>query len=272
MKKRTKWILFLLLFSSVSGFALDNYPAGARSLGLSHAFVSFSDTWSTFHNQAGLSGVSDISAGFFYESKFNIDELSLAAGSVVLPVKAGTFGASFFQFGKGSFKEQKLGLAFAKRLSSSFHAGIQLDYFSQTFPENERAKGFATIEGGVIWSPVERLFLGSHFFNPVSAGIETNFGKIKMPAIFRIGGHYKFNEMVLATFEMQKTSKTSALLKTGIEFLPVENLAIRFGVAGKPINYTAGIGYKTKNISGDIGFSYHGNLGVTPSISVQFSL
>lgn len=265
-------MILLLLFSSVSSFALDNYPVGARSLGLSHAFVSFSDTWSTFHNQAGLAGVSGISAGFFYESKFNVDELSLVAGSLALPSKTGTFGISFFQFGKGAFKEQKLGFAFSKQLSVNFSAGIQLDYFSQTFPENEHAKGFATFEGGIIWSPAEQLHLGAHLFNPVAAGIETPYGKQKMPAIYRIGGHYAFDEMVLATVEMQKTGQNKALIKTGIEFLPVKNLALRFGVAGKPINYTAGIGYKTGKLSADIGFSYHGNLGVTPSVSVQFEL
>ena len=183
MKPKTKCILLLMLLVSANSFALDNHRIGARALSLSHAFVSFSDTWSTFHNQAGLAGMTGVSAGFFYESRFNIDELSLVAGSVVIPVKAGTFGAGFFQFGKGTFKEHKFGLAFAKK---------------------------------------------------------------------------------------QNNSRT--LLKTGIEFQPVENLALRFGVAGKPINYTAGIGYKTGKLSADIGFGYHGNLGITPSVSVQFEL
>ncbi|MFW6309850.1 MAG: hypothetical protein ACOC1D_02000 [Prolixibacteraceae bacterium] len=272
MKKRTKCLFILLLINSVNSFALDNYPVGARSLGLSHAFVSFSDSWSTFHNQAGLAGVSGVSAGFFYESKFNIDELSLVAGSVVLPVKAGTFGISFFQFGKGTFKEHKFALAFAKKLSTSLSAGVQLDYFSQTFPENARANGFATFESGIIWSPTDKLFIGGHIFNPISAGIETPSGKQKMPFVFRTGGHYQFDEMVLTTIEAEKSSNHPVLLKAGIEFQPVENLALRFGVAGKSINYTAGIGYRTGKLSTDIGFSYHGNLGVTPSISVQFKL
>ena len=272
MRKRIGWIILFLLLSSTGSFALDNYPAGARSLGLSNAFVSFSDTWSTFHNQAGLAGFSVFSAGFYYESRFNVDELSLVAGSLILPSKSGTFGVSFFQFGKGSFKEHKIGFAFAKQLAQNLNAGIQMDYFSQRFPENERAKDFVTFEGGIIWSPLERLFLGGHIFNPVSGGIETPFGKQKMPLIFRTGAHYQFDKTVLTTVEIQKNSNVPLLLKTGIEFCPVENLALRFGVSGKPINYTAGIGYKTGKLSADIGFSYHGNLGISPSISVQFQL
>lgn len=79
-------------------FPIENHPAGARALGLSNAFVSFTDTWSTFHNHAGLAGLTVISAGVFYESQFQIDELSLVAGSLILPASAGNFGISFFQF------------------------------------------------------------------------------------------------------------------------------------------------------------------------------
>ncbi|NQU53789.1 MAG: hypothetical protein HQ522_14765 [Bacteroidetes bacterium] len=267
---------FLTLLICILGFqylvALENHPAGARSLALSNAFVSISDVWSTFHNQAGLTGIEYFSAGVFYESRFMIDELSHSAGSFILPVNAGTFGFSFSQFGQGSFKENKLGLAFAKQLSEKFHAGIQLDYFLQRFPENSSAFGFATFEAGIIYSPNKKLFLGAHVFNPISNGIETLEGKQKMPAIFRFGGHYNFDEMVLLTVEIQKDYEHPFLLKTGIEFSPVENLALRFGVSGKPVNYTAGLGYTFGKITTDIGFGYHGNLGLTPSISMQFRL
>lgn len=266
-------LTFLLIFYGFSKLtAIENYPSGARSLALSHAFVSISDTWSTFHNQAGLANFETISIGFFYESIFNLDELSLAAGSFILPVKSGTFGLSFFQFGKGTFKENKIGLAFAKQLSDKLSAAIQLDYLSQILPENERSKGFATFECGFIYSPTKDLYLGAHVFNPILSGIETPYGKQKMPAVFRIGGHYQFDETVLITVETQKDTNNPFIIKTGIEFSPAQNLALRFGVSGKPVNYTAGIGYRIGKISTDIGFGYHGNLGFTPSVSIQYHL
>ena len=270
--KRPLLTFLLFIFGLSKLFALENHPTGARSLALSNAFVSISDTWSTFHNQAGLALFKQFSAGVYYESKFAIEELSLTASSLILPVNAGTFGFSFSQFGKGSFKENKVGLAFAKSLSEKIHAGIQLDYFSQRFPENSNAFGFATFETGIIYSPNKKLFLGAHIFNPISGGIETNEGKQKMSAIFRVGGHYQFDEMILISVETQKEAETPFLIKTGIEFYPVQNLAFRFGVSGKPVNYTTGLGYGFRKVTTDIGFSYHGNLGLTPSISVQFKL
>ncbi len=270
--KKISCIALLIFVNSVYSFAAENHLAGSRALALSNAVVSFSDTWSTFHNQAGLAELNYFSAGFYYESKFNIDELSLVSGSLVLPVSTGTFGISLSQFGKAMYKEQKAGLGFAKKLTSTLNAGIQLDYISQTFPENEHAYGFATFEGGIIWSPVKNLFLGSHVFNPVSGGIETPAGKQKTFAVYQIGGHYKFSEMALITAGVQKESNFPVKLKSGIEFLPVKNFALRFGVSGKPFSSTAGIGYTIGKLSADIGFSYYGNLGVSPSVSIQFVL
>lgn len=263
-------VIYLIGFSTL--IAQENHPTGARSLALSHAYVSISDSWSTFHNQAGLAELNRISTSIFYESKFQIEELSLSAVSLVLPIQSGTFGISFSQFGKGNFKENKFGLAYAKKLSEKLQVGIQLDYFSKRFPENSNRFGFATFEAGLIYSPDKKLFLGAHIFNPISNGIKTSFGKQKSPFIFRLGGHIQFSKMVMAIFETQKNMDYPVLIKSGIEFSPVNNLALRFGVSGRPINYTFGLAYKFRNISTDFGFSYHGNLGFTPAVSIQFEL
>ncbi len=263
-------IFALLLFNNLN--ALENYPAGARSAALSHASVSFSDVWGTFHNQAGIAGFEKFATGVFYESKFGVDLLSLSAASLILPVGSGSFSFSYFQFGTGYFRENKFAIAYARQLSQKISAGVQLDYFAMVLPENARAKGFPTFEGGILYKPSDKLHLGAHLFNPVRAGMGTPSGKSEMPLILRAGGHYFFSDMVMAAFEMQKDNQNPMLLKTGIEFLPVEKFVIRAGVSGRPFKYTAGIGYKTDGVTADIGFGYHGNLGITPSVSIQINM
>jgi hypothetical protein len=189
-----------------------------------------------------------------------------------MPVKSGTFGLSFSQFGKQTYKEHKVGLAFAKSLTKKINAAIQLDYFSERFPENERAAGFATFEAGIVYAATDELFFGAHIFNPIQGGIKTAEGVQKMPAVFRIGGHYQFPKMVLLIFETGKNFEHPLLFKSGLEFSPLKKMALRFGVSGKPVSYTLGIGYQTGKITTDIGFGYHGNLGLTPSFSIQFNL
>jgi hypothetical protein len=106
----------------------------------------------------------------------------------------------------------------------------------------------------------------------VLSTIKSPSGNLKIPLIIRVGGHYVFSESALITFEGLKNSESSILWKSGIEFLPVKNLALRVGISGRPVKFTSGIGYSFGKIRTDIGFSYHGNLGITPSVSLQFEL
>lgn len=271
MRKTLQILLFLCLVVPRL-FAADNYRAGARSVALSNAFVSISDPWSTFHNQATLANLSNFSAGVFYESKFMLDELSLAAGTVVLPTPNSTLGFSFYQFGKGTFKESKIGLAYSKRLSEKLNAALQFDYFYYRFPENEKGKGFPTFETGITYQTTPQLTLGLHVFNPVKNGMKTYFGKEQMPVTFRFGGHYLFSDMVLFALEIQKESDLKPLAKCGLEFLPLKNLVLRFGVSGRPAQISAGLGYSFARITTNIAFSYHGNLGFSPSVSINYQL
>lgn len=262
----------LLIFVAAKLTAVEKHPSGARALALSNAVVSIPDVWATFHNQATLATLNTISAGVFYESKFMVDELSHTAGTLVLPVMPGTFGISFAQFGKETFKEHQIGISFARMLGEKLAASVQFDYFSAHFPENDRARGFSTFETGILFLVSEKINLAAHIFNPVQAGIKTDYGIRETPAVIRVGGHYKFPSFILIAAEAEQHFNGQILLKSGIEFMPANNLFLRFGVSGKPVNYTAGIGYRVGKIVTDIGFGYHGNLGVSPAISIQFEL
>ncbi|HYQ56151.1 MAG TPA: hypothetical protein VEP89_02310 [Draconibacterium sp.] len=268
---RRPFYILLGAFTTIATLASSqNYIGGARSVALSNAVVSISDVWSTFHNQATLAQLNTISAGVYYESKYGIDEFALAATSVVFPSTAGTFGLSFYQFGKGTFKEHKIGFAYAKQLSERFNAALQFDYLTQRMPENADAFSFVTFEVGATYQLTEQITLGAHTFNPVKNGYNYPEEKIKLPAVYRLGAHYTFDEYVLISLETQKESERDVVVRSGLEFMPLRNLALRFGISGRPVQYTAGLGYSFKNISTDIAFSYHGNLGFTPSVSIQY--
>lgn len=269
---KTCLAIILSIIAAAHSVALENHTSGARARALSNAMVTVPDVWATFHNQSTLAMLSAFSAGVFYESRFMVDELSHTAATLAIPAKPGTFGLSFSQFGSGTFKEHQLGLAFARMFGNKLAASVQFDYFSARFPENENAHGFATFEAGVLFRASEQISMGAHLFNPVQAGITTIEDKQKMPVVLSFGCHYQFPEMVLVAVEAEQNFDKQLLIKAGIEFMPAKNLSLRFGVSGKPLNYTAGIGYRVGKIITDIGFGYHGNLGVTPSISIQFEL
>ncbi len=271
MRRLITLIIIFLFTKTIDLKAFENQYAGARPLALSGAYVAFNDIWSSFYNQAGIAGFREISAGVFYESRFRLKELSLMAGAVIIPAGAVNFGFNYLQFGTGTFKETKLGLVISKRLSKKLSAGLQLDYLAAVLPENQRAKGLATFEAGIIYRLSKELQLGAHLFNPVHRGMKTFNAFLKMPAIFRIGGRHQLSNLVLTCFEIEKGFGTAPVFKAGTEFLPAKNLAVRFGVSGKPFTYTAGFGYAFGNIKTDFAFNYHGVLGISPSVSIQFA-
>lgn len=264
-------ILIVFIFLAVCPkLKAQDYLAGARFIGLSNASVSLNDTWSTFHNQATFSTNTTFSAGIFYESRFLLEEFSLSAFSFIVPSEFGNFGFSFLQFGQGTFKQQKYGAAYAKTLGKKLAAALQFDYFTSRYPENEKHFGFATFEAGLCYQTTEHITIGLHLFNPINNGFHFPEGKQALPSRYRIGGHYQFSKQLLLAAELEKQHNHPCHVKTGLEFMPFNNVSFRAGVSGKPFNYTAGIGYQYKNITTDIGFSYHGNLGITPSVSLQF--
>ncbi|NQU85126.1 MAG: hypothetical protein HQ541_05135 [Mariniphaga sp.] len=270
MKKYVALFLFILFCSKTP--AIENPYVGARALALSDAFIAFPDVWGTFHNQAGLVNIKSISGAVYYSSQFGLKELAQMAGTVIIPTKTGTFGLGYSQFGTGQFKETKLGLAFSKQLGKRISAGIQIDYLASILPENSRAKGCVTFEGGLLYRISEKFDLGVHVFNPLRQGIKSFTEEIKLPTTIRAGGSIYISEYLLLGFEIEKNSEEKTIIKSGAEFLFLENLTIRFGVSGEPFAYTTGIGYKMGKITTDIGFYYHGNLGITPSVSLQFNL
>ncbi len=271
MKRRFP-ILLSLLYGYVSLSASENHPIGARSIALSNAFISVSDVWATFHNQSTLSDINHFSAGVFYESRFLIEELSLAAATAAFPVVSGNIGLSFYQFGKGSYKECKAGLAYSKCLSKRLNAAIQLDYFFRHLPENEKTFGFVTVELGFSYKVSKDFTFGLHVFNPVHNGFEPNYNNEKMPVILRFGGNYHYKNSVLAAVEAEKNFDEDLIVKSGVEFYPVPKMALRVGVSGKPVKFSAGLGYTIRKFTCNIAFSYHGNLGYTPSVSFQIAL
>ncbi len=271
MKKKVSLILFFFVMS-LQCFTIENPKAGARSVALSHASISISDIWGTFHNQAGLTSIKTISTGIFYESRFQLKDLSLMAITTVLPTKTGVFGISFSQIGTGTFKENKAGLAFAKKLSPKISAGIQFNYFSSILPENKATKSFFTFEGGLILHPTSTIHLGAHVFNPLEQGITTLSGKIKTPAIYRIGGNYHISNIFLISAECETNTINPLVIRVGSEFSVIEKLVFRIGVTENPFNYSAGVGYKTGNLTTDFGFSYFRNLGLSPSVSIYYTI
>jgi hypothetical protein len=263
--------LFILLVSISNLHATDNYPVGARSAALGNASVTFGDVWSTMHNQAGLGFLKNISAGIYFENKFNVSGLALESFAIGIPVKkSGAFGVSATQYGYSQYNEKKVGICYAKKFGEKISFGVQMDYLSVFFNDDYYGthNAFAA-EAGIIAEPLKNFKVGAHIFNLSKAKI-AEYADERIPVIARFGASYKFSEKVLLSIEEEKDIDMDAVFKAGLEYHIIEQLFLRVGIASNPSLSCFGFGLKLGHFALDASASYHQVLGFTPQLGLAY--
>jgi len=259
--------LFLSFFCL--GFS-QNGPspiAGARGAGMGNAALTFTDIHSIFANQAGLAFLKRASATTASERRFNLSDLSSFVAGLAIPTRSGTFGLGVHYFGFSAFNEQKIGLAYARKLLKTFSIGVQFDYLNTKIAEYGN-KGVFTFELGLLMRISKNIRLATHLFNP--ARTKLNEGE-NLPTVFSFGGAYRPSEKVVLVVELEKEISFSARVKAGIEYQVQERVYLRTGISTEPTQASFGLGFKIKDgLKIDVASSYHQVLGYSPSAGLSF--
>lgn len=158
-----KLILLFPLFFSFSLFAQNGpiNPLSSRSNSIANASVAFTDINSLFNNQAGLADLKNIS--FLLSGQETFDEPSPYSdnmgGGFAIPISSGTIGVNFHYFGADDFKQNKIGLTYARKLFKTLSIGVQFDMLNTQIPLNKNSNLF-TFEIGLQYKLTEKLLLG----------------------------------------------------------------------------------------------------------------
>lgn len=265
--------LIILLFSIIYASNLSaqfNDNAGGRSTGMAGAYVALHDGWSVFHNQAGLASVESMDAGVYYENRFGLNALSDKGLFVAARFGKGVFAGSYHSFGYSEFASSKGGLAYAMGLGEKLDVGIQLNYYAIRLGENYGRAMAVSAEGGFLYRLNSKLTLAAHISNPNRAKLSDYLDE-RIPAVFRMGGTYRFSKQVLLTGEVYKDTQFDAAIRTGIEYRISESIAIRGGFASAPRQFTFGFGWKLTQWMFDMAAAYHPVLGFNPHVSFTYS-
>ena len=260
---------FCVLFCNKQVFPSGNeYPVGGRSFGLANASVMLADYWSLFNNQAGLAFINTTQAGI-HHNKGVVRQLNHQAIGMVLPTKTGNIGGSCSYFGFSKFHEVKAGIAYAMLLDENLAAGVQLDYFYTHIDGFYGNAHSVAAEIGIIYKPLESIFIGTHVFNPFQSA---QFGRVeKMPMTFRFGTGYQVQDNLILTAEYEFDLDKTARFKAGLEHELIEDFYIRTGIITNPVTNSFGVGYAWDRLSLDMSFSRHIILGYSPQFSLNYS-
>lgn len=263
------FIIFILIvhFSE----AQEVFTPASRSQSLAGISVCLADSWSAFGNQAGLAQINRPVLGGTFQNRFLIKELSTGSALFILPVQSSVFALSFYQFGKTIFRQEKLGIAFARSLSPKLHAGLQFNCYSFFLPEANQSKGTYGIEIGFQYQLTKNVLMGIHALNPVKTSIKTVSGEYDYPTRYNLGALIQLSGSFEFMAEAEKQLLTPEIsIKTGLEYDLMKTLVLRTGLSGKPYELSAGMGFEVKKLKIDLAVAYNQYLGNSPSASFQY--
>jgi hypothetical protein len=232
----------------------------------------FQGGWSAFGNQAGLAEILRPEIGGSFQNRYLVSELSGTSGYLAIPVRAGTFAVSIYQFGKIPFRQDKFGLAYARKITLKLSLGLQFNYYRLFLSEDNRSAGTAGIELGVQYLCNEKLILGMHLLNPYQAGIRIYTGEYNYPSLIKFGLLNKLSDSFSLVSELENDFADKLRVKIGMEYCVLKNLSLRLGPLGNPWQLTAGIGFMVNQLTVDLASRYDRFLGSSPAVSFQYQL
>lgn len=266
--KATTVLLLFFILPTLSHSQNGTPPlAGARGAAMGQTGLTFTDIYSLFSNQAGLAYLESFSGAVQAERRFMLSEIQSLSAGAALPTGSGTFGLSLNYFGFEDFNEQRVGLAYSRKLFSKMSIGAQFLFLNTRIPEYGNAADF-TFEVGLLMEILPQLWAGAHIFSPVR--VETVDGE-NLPTLLSLGLTYKPSQKVNINAEVQKDIEFKLRVKAGIEYQAAKPFFLRVGVGTEPTLVSFGVGYRIQdNLTIDLASSYHQILGFTPSIGVAY--
>lgn len=266
MKTRS---IFILLFASLS-LAAQNIQSpviGARGAGMGGTGVVFSDINSAFSNQAGLANLDKISALAIAERQFLKSPINNVSVAVAYPSGFGTFALTLNNYGIEGYKEQKIGLAYARKLFDQLSIAAQFDYLNTSIPIYG-SRGVFTFEVGLQAKLLDELSFGFHLYSPAQVEL---LEETTLPTIYTAGLAYTPSKKAYLTLEIEKDIDYPVRFKAGLEYRFVENFFFRTGIATQPTLVSMGVGLLLENgLLLDIATSYHQVLGISPSVGIGY--
>jgi hypothetical protein len=270
MNKYLLLALPCLMFTALNDATAQNgLPpmAGARGMAMGNASVTFRDINSAFSNQAGLAHLEGMAFTLGAERRFLLADINSYSAAFAYPTQSGTFGLALNYFGFSAYNEQRIGLAYGRKLLDNLSIGAQVDYLSTRIEEYGNTSN-VTFEVGLQATLLKNAVLAAHVFSPIRQDIVTDE---PIPTVLKVGIGYTPSDKVTLSAEMEKDIDFDPVFKAGIEYYIVDALALRTGFSSNPSQNSFGFGLRLKSgLHIDVAAAYHYQLGVTPMFSISY--
>lgn len=241
-------------------------PQAFPYVGLTAYSTSQQDAFSFLGNQAALATATSSSIGVFGENKFGLKELAQYNLSCVVKSNLGNFGLAAQLSGSETFKENNIGLAYARKLSPKLDIGAQFNYYSYRIPGYSGASA-VYFEVSAMMHVSEKLNIGFQASNPTSVALLKAENE-KLPSTYKVGLGYDASKDFFLAAEFLKAEGQPIAAIAGFQYNFAKQFFFKAGVNTQTSLLFAGAGIKLGQLRFDLAGSYHPQLGFSPGILI----
>ena len=267
LKLTVLWLIALPFFVTAQNGR--TIASGARGAAMSNTSVTFQDVFALTKNQAGIAFLQQASVGILAEQRFLSNDIRHIGFVAALPSDFGSFGLLVQHFGFDTYNEQKVGLAYSRKLFEKVALGAQFDYLNTRISEYG-SQGVLTFEAGLQAEILEGFWLGAAVFNPIRTQVQDSIGVINTTA-FNFGAAYLFSNKITVAAEVEKDFQTPAIVSIGLDYQLIERVSLRVGISSVMASSSFGVGVRLQNIYLDFAATYHQVLGFSPTFSMHYT-
>lgn len=263
---KTKILLSALFIISLNRLSAQSlrYSLAQPYISLSAYSVQQNDALSFTGNQAALAAAKHAGIGVFGERRFMLKETSVYTLGAALPTRLGNVGIQINYAGYKNFRENKIGLAYARKLGKLVDVGVQFNYYGYSIPAYGKASA-VNFEIGALFHLTGKLNAGLHVYNPVGGKLGKN-SEEKLAAAYKIGLGYDASEKFFISGEIIKEEAKSVNVVAGLQYQFAKQFFAKAGFISESGTVYAGAGVGWKNLRLDISSSYHPQLGFSPGL------
>lgn len=263
---KTRILLFALFIISFNQLWAQSLRSSLAQpyISLSAYSVQQNDALSFTGNQAALATTKYAGIGVFGEQRFMLKETSAYTLAAAVPTRLGNFGIQINYAGFKNFRENKIGLAYARKLGKLVDVGVQFNYYGYSIPSYGKASAI-NFEIGAMFHLTDKLNAGIHVYNPVGGRLGKN-SEEKIASAYKIGLGYDASDKFFISSEIIKEEDKAVTIIAGLQYQFAKQFFAKAGFVSESASFYAGAGVGWKNLRLDISSSYHPQLGFSPGI------
>jgi hypothetical protein len=271
VEMKIKFALLLVCVINCNSVAAQSlrYAAAQPYISLSAYSVQQNDALSFTGNQAALAGIKNAGIGIYGERRFMLSETSVYTLAGSLPTRLGNFGLMINYAGFKNFNENKIGLAYARKLGNVLDVGVQFNYYSYRIPSYGNVSTI-NFEIGAMMHVTDKINAGIHVYNPVGGKLGTSTPLStkddKLASAYKMGIGYDASDKFFISSEIIKEEDKPVNVIAGLQYRFAKQFFARAGFISETTSAYAGAGVAWKNLRLDISSSYHPQLGFSPGI------